>query len=276
MSTRRFHNRAIPLVWGLLLALAAPASQACRATPVRQLIAPDVQVRLATDVALGQVISATPLGGEQVEYRFLALEQLAGPARKVFTVIGSPDRYGKDSAFDGHADSAFWTRAGGRVMHGTDCVIHPSFVVGNSYLVFIDASPTQRSYEKIDMVGDAVNQDDKWLIYVRDQLGKAAAGDAAAPVPAPIPEYERVGRFIYAFHRIVSRDSLERITLFGQHAPTPLLLQAGRLGDEYDHILKNSATVPDAEIAAALRRAAAVRTALDAWRESGSQVQPTQ
>jgi hypothetical protein len=277
MPTERFRHRTMPLVGGLLLALAAPASQACYSPPASQLIAPDEQVHQALDVALGQVISATPLNAEQVEYRFLVLDQLTGPARKVFTVIGSSgDRHGKDSTFNGHADFAFWARGGGRTMNGSDCVIHPDFVVGNSYLVFLGAAPTWRSFEKIDMVGGSVEQDDKWLAYVKDRLHQRrdADGPAATADRATVPDYERIGRFVYAFHRMVSRDSLERKTLAAQHAPTPLLLRAGQLADEFDHIVKDGAAVPQAEIDATLNEAAAVRTVLDAWQQSGKPLTP--
>jgi hypothetical protein len=278
MPTKRFRNRTMPLVGGLLLALAAPASQACYSPPASQLIAPDEQVHQALDVALGQVISATPLDAEQVEYRFLVLDQLTGPARKVFTVIGrSADRYGKDTSFNSHTDFAFWARGGGRTWNGSDCIIHPDFVLGNSYLVFLGAAPTWRSFEKIDMIGGSVDQDDKWLVYIKDRLRQRQEVDGSAAAvsgQAAVPGYERIGRFVYAFHRIVSRDSLERKTLAAQQAPTPLLLRAGQLADEFDHILKDGAAVPQAEIDATLGEAAAVRTMLDAWRQSATPPTP--
>jgi hypothetical protein len=249
----------------LLLALDAASSQACRAPPPGQLIAADEQVRQAQDVAVGQVIGATPLGDEEVEYRFLVLDQLAGPARKTFTIMGrAAERGGKDSTFGDHTDFAFWTRGGGRVMNGADCVIHPGFVVGASYLVFLDSPAAWRSFEKIDMVNGTVNGEDKWLAYVKDQLGKREN---------TMPEYERVGRFIYGFHRSVSREALDRKTLAGQGAPAELLLRAGRLADEFDHIvtsMKSSAGVPDAELDATLREAQAVGAALAAWREGSA------
>jgi len=53
-------------------------------------------------------------------------------------------------------------------------------------------------------------------------------------------------------------------------APAGLLLRAGKPADEFDHIVKSSAGIPDAEIDATLREAAAVRALLDAWRDSGA------
>jgi hypothetical protein len=190
----------IPALRGLvflLFGLGAAASQACRVPPPGQLIAADEQGRLAQDVAVGQVISATPMGDQEV------------------------------------------------------------------------APATWRSFEKIDMVNGAVNADDKWLAYVKDELGKRHGFDTGTR-EGTMPEYERVGRFIYGFHRSVSRDDLDRKTLAGQGAPNELLLRAGRLADEFDRIvnsMKNSAGIPDAELDAALREAADVGAALAAWRK---------
>lgn len=170
----------------VLLTLTAASSQACRVAPAGQLVDTADQVAQASEVALAQVIGATPLGGDAVEYQFLVLDQLAGPARKVFTLNGrATGAYDQDSTFDDHAAFAFWARGGGRTMNGADCVIRPSFVVGGSYLVFLGSAPTWRSYEKIDMDGGAVNPNDKWLAYVKDALAKRHSGDLPAGVPAP-------------------------------------------------------------------------------------------
>lgn len=265
---KRSPNNKLPTIHKLLfllLALPAAASQACRTAPEGQLIDASELVRQATDVAVGQVISATPLNDYETEYRLIVLERLAGPAGKVITVTGGPAKYAdKDSTFDDHKDFRFWARGGGRTMNGSDCVIHPSFTIGASYLVFHGAPITWRSFERIGMVGGAVNQDDKWLAYVKTRL--AQREDTMSTTANTLPDYERIGRFLYGFQRIVAREALERKTLAAQHAPTELLLRAGRLADEYDHIAKRGADVPDAEIEATLREAAAVRAALVAWR----------
>lgn len=249
----------------LLLALPAAASQACWAPPQAQLIDASELVRQASDVAVGQVISATPLNDYETEYRLIVLERLAGPAGKVITVRGGPPQQADtDSNFDDHKDFRFWARGGGRTMNGSDCVIHPSFAIGASYLVFQGAPSTWRSFERIGMDAGSVNQDDKWLAYVKTRL--AQRGDAMGTTTDTPPDYERVGRFIYGFHRIVARNELERKTLAAQHAPRELLLRAGQLADEFDHILERSARVPDAEIEATLREAAVVQASLTTWR----------
>ncbi len=244
----------------VLLTLPAAASQACRMAPAQQLIGVDEQIGQATNVALGQVIGATPMG-DQVEYRFLVLEQLAGPPQKVLTVMGGPAyRDGQDATFHDHADFAFWARGGGRTMNGSDCVIHPGFDVGATYLVFAGSTPTRRSFEKIGMVDGIVNPGDKWLAHVRTRLGGAAARHD------DVPDYERVGRFLYGFQRIVGSDELDRKSLAAQRAPADLLIRVGRLADEFDRIVQGGVRAPDAQLDATLREAAAVHAALAAWR----------
>jgi hypothetical protein len=248
-----------------LLVLYAATADACRTPPEKLLIPPEEQLRQTLDVAIGQVISATPLNDYQVEYRFLTLEQLAGTAQKVFTVMGGPAGFdNKDTSFNDHADFSFWARGGGRTMNGSDCAMHPGFVVGNSYLVFLGSMPTWRSYEKIEMVDGRPNPDDKWLVYVKQMLsGRAVVRDGT-------PDYERVGRFIYGFHRILSLNDLDRKTLAAQHAPAELLLRVGRLADEFDRIVQHSAAMSDLQLDLTLREAEAVNAALAAWRDSST------
>jgi hypothetical protein len=142
--------------------------------------------------------------------------------------------------------------------------MHPGFVVGNSYLVFLGSPPTWRSYEKIEMVDGRLNADDQWLVYVKQMLaGRGKNGES-------VPDYERVGRFIYGFHRILSRDDLDRKALSAQHAPTELLLRVGRLADEFDRIVRSGVAVTDLQLDLTLREAEAVRAALVAWRDSSA------
>jgi hypothetical protein len=159
-------------------------------------------------------------------------------------------------------------------MNDADCVIHPGFAVGSSYLVFLGGASTRRSFEKIDMVNSTINQDDKWLVYVKEQLAKRQASDVAiAATSHGTSDYERVGRFIFRFQRFVSRDDLDRKTLAGQLAPTELLLRAGKLADEFEHVV-HSSSVPDVELEATLREAVAVSKALAEWRKSSGRETP--
>lgn len=160
-----------------LLAAAAPAS-ACWRPPPPQLMGVQEQVALATDVALAEVVSAVPGEMGAVDYTFAVRERLAGPARPLFTVTGSPHRDGDvETDFDHHTDPAFWRRGGGRTMNDSDCVIHPSFEMGATYLVFAAPPYTRRSFERIDAAAGRPGPDDRWLAWVRTALRARAKGD---------------------------------------------------------------------------------------------------
>jgi negative regulator of sigma E activity len=91
----------------------------------------------------------------------------------------------------------------------------------------------------------------------------AVGGDARK-----VPDYERIGRFIYAFHRAgVSIDELKGDDI-AKHAPRELATRASRLAQKFDFILKAQARVPDAEIDAILRQAADMSASIAAWRRS--------
>jgi hypothetical protein len=185
----------------LLAALVAQDCRACYSPPAQQLMSVDEQIMRASDVSVAQVMSATPVEGNVVEYRFFVLQRLAGPDRAVFTVMGrgEPEENPaflrliqgqgagerKDSTFDNHTDPAFWKRGGGRVMNDPDCVVHPSFAVGASYLVFLGAPVTWRSFEEIAAGNGQVNERDKWLAHVKAGLGERRASAALTPGSAP-------------------------------------------------------------------------------------------
>lgn len=147
------------------------AALACRVTPRQQLMGVDEQIALATDVVVAKVVSAVPAGPLDTDYTFVVQERLAGPARPLFTMTGSPHRAGDNESDAGrHTDPGFWLRGGGRTMNGSDCAIHPSFEVGATYLVFAAPPYTWRSFERIDAPGGRPGPEDKWLAYVRNKL----------------------------------------------------------------------------------------------------------
>ncbi len=57
--------------------------------------------------------------------------------------------------------------AGARLDNEQDCEIHPSFAVGQTYLMFIDKPYHRKSFELIMRTnGNSLTQD-KWLQYVK-------------------------------------------------------------------------------------------------------------
>lgn len=174
MSTQSSRNKLLPLrsLALLLSMLVAQNGWACYKPPEHQLIGVDEQIAGATDVSVAEVISATPIEGRGVEYRFRVQQRLTGYDRAVFTVNGRAAGTDRDTSFDNHTDPAFWQRGGGRTMNVEDCRIYPSFVVGASYLVFLGSPVTWRSFEKIDTAPGAITSSDKWLAYVKAGLRK--------------------------------------------------------------------------------------------------------
>ncbi|WP_313703113.1 hypothetical protein [Massilia sp.] len=171
----------------LCSALLVQDAWACRVPPANQLMGVDEQIALASDVSLAQVVAATPLEGNVVEYRFVVLQRLAGPERRTFTLrgraAGTPAFLAGGTAnagerasasFDHHTAPAFWQRGGGRTTNGADCAIRPAFTLGHSYLVFLDSPWTWRSFERIEAVDGAVDEGDRWLAYVKAGLARRA------------------------------------------------------------------------------------------------------
>jgi hypothetical protein len=100
--------------------------------------------------------------------------------------------------------------------------------------------------------------------------GHALACGGESPSRDGAPDYERIGRFIYAFHRAgASADKLRAPDLAAQ-APSELAQRARSLADHVDRILMEHANVPDAELEATLREAAAVSAAIEQWRKDGA------
>lgn len=170
--------RKIPLR-GLALLLCTCAihdAAACYRPPPQQLIGVDEQLMQARDVTVATVVSATSFGGSAVEYRFVVRQRLAGADQTSFTLMGgTASGNHRDSSFDRHTAPVFWQHGGGRTINESDCIISPSFVLGESYLVFQGSPATWRSFEKIETVGGKVDENDQWLAYVKSRLATRPA-----------------------------------------------------------------------------------------------------
>jgi len=96
----------------------------------------------------------------------------------------------------------------------------------------------------------------------------SAAQEAASSAPsAAAPDYERIGRFIYAFFRAGGGDAQD----LGKPGradgvPPDLAARAHRLTVRFDAAVEMADAMPDAELRAILDEAAAVHAAIAAWR----------
>lgn len=154
----------------LLSALAAGPAMACRAPPEEQMISPEALVARGGDVTLATVVGATGAPFGEPAFDFLVVRRLSGVGLNWFTLPGISGRRDSGNTFDGHADPVFWQRGGGRLANDTDCLIHPTFVVGATYLVFAGQPLTRRSDERIDMADGGAG--DRWLAFVAARLAR--------------------------------------------------------------------------------------------------------
>jgi len=166
-----------PLRVTLLLGIfASPSSQACAIPPAEQVVTPEAQLTLATDVSVAKVVRATRTsptgvrGRPTVEYEFEVQERLQGPPAQRFTIVGAAGGTRSPPLSLDHTDEEFWKWGGGRLYNDSDCVLRPNFEVGEMYLVFRGKPATWRSFEHIETVRGRPNPDDKWLTYVKEQL----------------------------------------------------------------------------------------------------------
>jgi hypothetical protein len=167
------------LILVLLTTLAIPLSHACRVPPQEQVVTPEQQIAIATDVSVAKVIRATPSaiptygGRPSVEYEFEVQERILGSDEPRFTLIGARGETRPRPGSTDHSDKQFWERGGGRLHNDPDCVLRPNFTVGEYYLVFRGKPLTWRSFEHIETVRGKPNPEDQWLSYVKTKLGWA-------------------------------------------------------------------------------------------------------
>ena len=75
-------------------------------------------------------------------------------------------------------------------------------------------------------------------------------------------DYERIGRFIYSFHRVCG--SVDELNVFASdvNVPPELAARAANLAEKFDYILKNCASVAECELESTLREASEVQSAI--------------
>jgi hypothetical protein len=155
----------------ILLILLSADCVACRVAPREQLISTDALVANSSNVVLAKVIKTTPDDNGEIRYFFTVVKRFSGDEQADMQIMGHATTFtAPNQTFGDHFDDAFWHEGGGRVSSDTDCKIHPSFVLGRTYLIFLDQTYTKRSFELIrNTQGDAKTKD-KWLQFVEQRL----------------------------------------------------------------------------------------------------------
>jgi len=81
--------------------------------------------------------------------------------------------------------------------------------------------------------------------------------------------YERIGRFIYSFHRVCGSIEALNETALAANAPRELQERAANLAQKFSHILKKSAFASDEELRTTLVEASEVQSEIARWRSKG-------
>lgn len=167
-----FGNMRIPLFIAFL-GISSNA-WACLFTPHEQTTPAEDLISRTTDIALAKVVRADASSDPwRVLYTLRTERSVKGHPPRAFQLLG--ERLLGDVSterFDEHRAPGFWTEYGGREHHDTSCKIQPSFIVGATYLVFLDAPYHNKSFEEIYFEGDEKSEKDKWLKYVEDKIAE--------------------------------------------------------------------------------------------------------
>ncbi len=143
---------------------------ACIAPPPVQYQKPSQLIARTKHVVLAKVKNAQCVNEYDVSYRFKTLETLKGANKANFQLLGITEEFLNSDNFNNHRDNEFWQQTGGRLYTSSDCQIYPSFIVGSTYLLFLDKPYHVKSFEKIDNNNDKGKNRDKWLSYVKHKI----------------------------------------------------------------------------------------------------------
>lgn len=157
-----------------LLVLLSLSSNAwgCMMTPPEQTTDPDELISRTKNIVLAKVVRADAGSSRwHVLYTLKTERTYKGNPPRAFQLLGGR-LLGPSSIerFDEHRDPAFWTKYGGREFHDTSCAIRPTFIVGATYLIFLDAPYHNKSFEEIYFTGDDRSEKDRWLHYVESRI----------------------------------------------------------------------------------------------------------
>lgn len=145
---------------------------ACFSTPAEQIVSPETLFVRTKQIVLAHVVKAVAdLKSGNVTYSFVVDQAVKGENPKAFTIVGGSLSYPEDlTTFDHHRSERFWKEDAGRCQHDTDCVIHPAFAVGDTYLIFVDSPYHRKSFERIAMLGKEAATRDRWLAWVENKV----------------------------------------------------------------------------------------------------------
>ncbi len=178
----------------LILCVFPMQAFACYVTPPEQIAPIDELISRTNNIVVARVIEAKLTSYRSfpeyhvVDYKFENVESLKGQVDKTFNILGSnTSPYKKQTAFvkpldnnvkmfskkwfeqtEYHNDETFWKSDIGRVSHEPTCNIRPDFLVGQTYLIFLDKPYHQKSFE---LMPQGLSTD-KWYEYVKNKVNE--------------------------------------------------------------------------------------------------------
>lgn len=131
----------------------------CFAPKPEQVFEPEILVKKAENIYLGEAIGASVKG--LVDFK--VVETLKGKKKnkiQIKAMLGTL----KDTDFQKHEQVEFWQPSGGRMQIEPSCDINPHFEKGKKYLLVMSEPYHVKSFELI------LDKNDKWLKEVKGLL----------------------------------------------------------------------------------------------------------
>ena len=168
------------ITFSILVFFCSGHAIACVVAPAEQRVAVDELISRTDNIILAKAVRAEYRNPEQtgqsnphdvVHHDFEILKSLKGENQSEFSLIGGLMEHDRRNHFNHHTEPDFWEDVYGRSFNMPDCIIHPTFIVGSVYLVFLDQPYHYKSFELIEKHSDPEDRD-KWLAYVEEKVSE--------------------------------------------------------------------------------------------------------
>lgn len=180
----------------LCLILCCDPAFACFVLPKQQVVPADELINRTNNIVLAKAVKAEFVPYPQIDpfvyndkgqltvapgtegthkpinYTFAVIEVLKGDKTEKASVRGQraqKNYFLSKQTF--HQEEEFWKDNAGRLYNAPDCQIHPSFVLGGIYLLFLDEPYHRKSFELIGYMDKHISKD-KWLAYVKEKVAE--------------------------------------------------------------------------------------------------------
>jgi len=128
----------------------------------------DELVRQTKTILYVKVTKRSKINNHQTKWTFKVLDRVKGKSNSIIemSLPNAPVNY-KEVHFNHHTDDGFWKNRYGRLpwILGL-CTPRYQFEINGRYLLFVESLNNGASAERI------IDENDKWLIFVKNQVGE--------------------------------------------------------------------------------------------------------